>query len=508
MSEEVELVTGSRAPSSPTLRELAAMLFRHIRLMAVSFSLLFVAILIYAFLISARYEGHLKVFVRRGRTDPVVSPQSATSADFARNEITEEELNSQVELLRDEDLLKEVAIAAGLVREESDRSERASNIERAARKLSRALSVQAVKKTNLLEVRYRAQDPAETVRVLSALSNAYLRKHTQLQRPSGEAQFFEQQTSEYARRLHESEDQLVHFTEARGVAAGALERDIALQKLGDAEAEFRRTTQDSAETEHRIAALRQQLASFPARSITTVRSADNPQLLEKMKGRLLDLQLKRSELLTRFEPTYRLVQEVEQEILETRAAIATEGLSPVRDETTDKNPNYEWARMELERAQVQQQSLQARRITAAAQIISLRKIAEQRQADSITQQDLIRNARADEDNYFLYLRKREEARIGDALDAQRILNVAVLGTPVAPALPVHSALFYFAIAFGSSLAFSVVVALTAEYFDPTVRTPDEAKLLTDVPVLAWLPAEQSKILFEVVPIRPRKAATQ
>src|SRR5208283_1676469 len=59
--------------------------------------------------------------------------------------------------------------------------------------------------------------------------------------------------------------------------------------------------------------------------------------------------LKRTELLTRFEPSYRLVQEMDQEIEQAKASIAGEALTPVRDETSDKDPNYEWARMELER---------------------------------------------------------------------------------------------------------------------------------------------------------------
>ena len=95
---------------------------------------------------------------------------------------------------------------------------------------------------------------------------------------------------------------------------------------------------------------REQLKSFPSRSVTLKRWADNPEVLEKMKTHLLELQLKRTELLSRYEPSYRLVQEVEQEIAETRASIAAEALTPVRDETTDKDPNYEWARMEMEKA--------------------------------------------------------------------------------------------------------------------------------------------------------------
>src|SRR5208282_4614150 len=232
---------------------------------------------------------------------------------------------------------------------------------------------------------------------------------------------------------------------------------------------------------------------LPSRSVTLKRWADNPEVLEKMKTHLLELQLKHTELLSRYEPSYRLVQEVEQEIAETRASIAAEALTPVRDETTDKDPNYEWARMEMEKAQVQWEGLRARQSDASTQVASLRMFAQQMQSDSVDQLDLMRTAKADEDNYLLYLHKREEARIGDALDERRILNVAVVEPPVAPALPEHSILLYFVLSFGLAMAFSVGIAFTTEYFDATIRTPDEAHVLLGVPVLAWLPAPEPAI---------------
>ncbi len=278
------------------------------------------------------------------------------------------------------------------------------------------------------------------------------------------------------------------------MASAALERDIALQKLGEADAAWRQIDQERVETERRVASLGEQLKSFPSRSVTLKRWADNPEALEKMKTHLLELQLKRTELLSRFEPSYRLVQEVEQEIAETRTEIAAEALTPVRDETTDKDPNYEWARMEMEKAQVLRDGLRARQSDAAVQVAALRQVAQQMQSDSVDQQDLILVAKAEEDNYLLYLHKREEARIGDALDEHRILNVAIVEPPVAPALPIHSMFLYFLFAFGLAIAFSFGIAFATEYFDPTIRTPSEAHVLLGVPVLAWLPAPEAALL--------------
>ena len=492
-SMSAELDGNSNTPLALTLRDLAATLFQRPRLVAASFGLVVLATMLFV-VFSPRYESHFKVLLRRSRFDPVVSSEPPSAMDFTRADITEEELNSEVELLRDKDLLKEVVKVAGVVPADIPDADRPAKIEQAVRKVAQRLDVAAVKKSDLIQVSYKDTSPERAARILSALSTIYVRRHTDLQRPPGEIQFFDQQTAEYEKRLHQSEAELVRFTRARGVASAALERDIALQKLGEADAGYRQIDQDRVETEHRIASLREQLKSFPTRSVTLKRWADNPEILEKMKTHLLELQLKRTELLSRFEPSYRLVQEVEQQIAETRASIAAEALTPVRDETTDKDPNYEWARMEVEKAEVQRDGLRARQSDASIQVASLHTLAQQMQSASVDQQDLMRTAKAEESNYLLYLHKREEARIGDALDERRILNVAIVEAPVAAALPVLSVFLYLVLAFGLAMGFSVGIAFTTEYFDPTIRTPDEAHGLLEVPVLAWLPAPKAAVM--------------
>ena len=485
-----------------TPRDVAAVLFRHGRLMTVAFGVAFLALTVYVIL-SPRYEARLKILVRRARLDPPVSPQAKDSIDVDRPEVSEEQLNSEAELLGDRSLLQDAVRAARLVPPGAE----PARVEREARTLSRHLSIEPVRKSNMIEATYRASSPNQAASVLTALTAIYLQRHTELQRPSGEFDFFTQQAASSEFRLQESERRLVKFTEMRGVASASLERDIALQKLGDAEANYRQIREDRADTDKRIAALREQLTLFPPRSLTELHSADNPELLEKLKTRLLDLQLKRTELLTRYEPSYRLVQEVEEQIAQTRQALSGEAIAPVRDETTDKDPNYEWARMELEKAQVQNESLRAREAAASAEIATLRESAMRLQSDSITQQGLLRSAKADEDAYLLYLRKQEEARIGDALDERHIVNVAVVEAPVAPALPVHSIPFYLLLALGVSSVCALTTAFAAERVDPTIRTPDEACHLLEVPVLAWLPAEDTEAAFATA-IPPQRSKAE
>ena len=208
-----------------------------------------------------------------------------------------------------------------------------------------------------------------------------------------------------------------------------------------------------------------------------------------MKTTLLDLELKRTDLLAKFEPTYRPVQQVEQQIAQTKAAIAAAEKAPLRDETTDRDPTYEALRAELAKSQTDLASLEARATATASLVRSYRAESQELDNKELLHQDMVRAAKADEDNYMLYLHKQEEARINDALDRQRISNVVVAEPAVVPLLPQPRWLL--ALLMGALVAAlsSVVVAFAVDYWDPSLRTPEEVESLFGSPVVAAIPRD-------------------
>jgi uncharacterized protein involved in exopolysaccharide biosynthesis len=220
---------------------------------------------------------------------------------------------------------------------------------------------------------------------------------------------------------------------------------------------------------------------------TVVRNSDNPLLLEQLKSTLLNLELKRTELLTKYEPTYRLVQEVDQQIADAKSAISAEESKPIRDETTDQNPDYQWVQAELTKAQADLNGLKARAATAAAIAAKYHEEAQRLSQNEIVQGNLLRAAKTQETNYLLYVQKREEARISDALDQRGILNVSLAEQPVVPALPKRSPLSVALLTLLLAGAFSLSSAFVLDFMDPTFRTPDELAGYLGTPVLAALP---------------------
>jgi uncharacterized protein involved in exopolysaccharide biosynthesis len=208
----------------------------------------------------------------------------------------------------------------------------------------------------------------------------------------------------------------------------------------------------------------------------------------------LDLELKRTQLLTKFEPSTRFVQEVEQQILQAKAAIAAERQNPLRDETTDRSANYEWAKGELQKAQVEMKGLEARESTTRAHLEKYRIQAAQLGDDAIRQDDLTSRTKAAQDNYLLYVKKREEARMGDALDQGGIVNVAIAEPPVVPALPKWPAGAVLLVGLAVALTSGTGAAFAVDYIDPALRTPEEVLTYLEIPVLASLPEEKDRRL--------------
>src|SRR5262245_7224629 len=151
------------------------------------------------------------------RADPIITPDQVTAQP--RLELSEEELNAEVELLRSEDVLRAAVLELGLqnqsteplwyglLRSPSGNSE-AVRTAKAIRRLNGQLSVSRPRLSNVITVSYSSSDPKFSADVLRTVSRLYLEKHLAVRRPAGQFEFFEQQAEEYRTKLAGAEELL------------------------------------------------------------------------------------------------------------------------------------------------------------------------------------------------------------------------------------------------------------------------------------------------------------
>jgi uncharacterized protein involved in exopolysaccharide biosynthesis len=486
------------ADSETTLRDILAPLFRQWWLIILSFSGIFLGGILAAVLLGNRYKAHMEILVMRERQDPVVTSETSPQTLQAAPPVTEEEINSEVELLHSDDLLRKVVLATGLQAKEKNsvwavlrpKEDEETRILKAVEGLAKKLQVEAVKKTDMIEVSYETADPQIAYRVLNTLADSYLEKHLAVHRPPGAFQFFQQETEQYRKNLEQAEVRLARFDTEKKVAAPGVERDLILQKLSEFDATLRMTQTGIAETERRIGDLEAQLKVTPARWSTQQKSSDNSSALGLLEGTLATLELKHTDMMAHYDPNYRPLKDLEGQIAKARAQVEAAKKTPVREDTTDANPAYLWLTEELIKCRADLATFLARAAATTSNVQLYRRMALDLGQKELEQEDLLRNTKTEEGNFLLYLNKREEARISDAMDSKRILNVAIAEAPTLPALPVHSPWFFVQIGTLLAVVLSTAAAFVFDYMDPTLRTADETRKVLAIPVLAAMPKMQ------------------
>jgi uncharacterized protein involved in exopolysaccharide biosynthesis len=400
-------------------------------------------------------------------------------------------MNSEVELMRSEDLLRNVVEKCGLAGapvQDSTKQER--NIGEALRRLKQKLSIEAMPRANVISISYSSPSRKLSKSVVDTLVGLYLQKHAAVHGVAEQFQFFDQQVARYRQELQNAETALADFSNGQGGAvAPAAQRDELLRRQDEFGAVLNQTRSAIAETWERIRTLEKEASTTPARLTTQLKSLDNPQLIQDMKSTLLKLQLRRTELLTKYKPEYPLVQEVDSQIAKTDSALAAATAAPLKDQTTDINPTHQWIDSELAKARAELHALESRASQTSDIVAAYDRNTRQLDVETLRYQDLTRAAKAAEDNYLLYEKKREEARISNALNERRLLNVSVMQPATEPYFPKHSAVFFLLVALAAALVLSGGLLLALDRFTNTFHHPRELERFTTMPVLAAIPVE-------------------
>jgi uncharacterized protein involved in exopolysaccharide biosynthesis len=499
----MEKATGKRSvgfdPPHLTLRDMVGPIFRHGLVVAVTFvSILLVSIFLAWGWASCYYVATMQVVVGRERLDPAVTSQPTAAVQETNRVVSTDDVASEVALLQGGDMLREVAQTCKLAEggtsfwgrfdSRDSNVRKAATLESATRALAGALKVEAQKTSRLIDVRYGSTDSPETAGcVLQTLAKLYLEKHLRLQRPAGALEFFAQETDKYQRALAESESRLVKFSKTEGVAAPEILRTDLAQELVSAQANLHQTQQAIAADRQRIENIKAQKALTPSRSSTSEASMSANLLLDHLHSTLLDAELKRTQLLMKYDPSYPLVRETDEEIAQTGEAIAAAEQRKYVNTTTDRDLTFEYLRQDQAKTEADLASEQARAVALQTSVHDIRMEVVNLDAKTVQQAALLRDAKANEGNYLLYLTKREQERTSDALDDKRIANVAIAVPPDVPVLPARSP---FSIAFvGFWLAFVAAIGAgyLAELADPSFRTPSEVEEMLNIPILAAMP---------------------
>jgi uncharacterized protein involved in exopolysaccharide biosynthesis len=464
----------------PTRREIAVRIFRQRVVFLICF-LLVMAGFVLTGQFTPMYRAEMKILIRKERVDPKVTTGQNSTPELQSVVVREEDLNSEAELLKGDDLLHDVVVQAGLVPAGSNDP---IAIAKALRKMKRKLDVSPVTKTDLISVSYESANPERSRQVLTTLESLYLAKQRNVRVNDFQVTFFDQQVTLERNALAAAEAKLLGFTRTNGVVSAALQRDLTIRRMEDLNQEQMQNSAEMANLQGRIKNLATQLSVENPRILTESKTADNPQLLQQLKSSLLALQLKRTELLNKYNAHYRLVEDVDREIATAQRLIDDQANALIKENSSNINPIHQALETEFEEGTAQLSGLRDKQVKLVQSSAELESSAEDLVAKDSEQQTLLLDVKTAQDQYQLYVDKLAQARMTHALDKNGILNVVVAQEPVTPALPQSSLLSSLAAFLFTGLLLSFGGAFLVDVLDPTVRDTAELGEALNSPILA------------------------
>ena len=425
-----------QSPFGGSLRDLLHVLFKH-RAEILTIFIVTVAVVTAATLrITPVYEAHASLLVKIGREFLSQSSVGGTNNIMVGSQ--EELINSEVQILESRELIERVITTMGVdilypELASNSRSE-TTPVERAVEIVSKALTVEVVKKSNVIQVSFQHRDPAIGAKALTLLIDYFKEKHLEVF-SNPQSSFLEKQLADYRQRLEASETALQSFKERHQIFALEEQRTLLLQQQVQRDTALQDTKNRIAELGKKVAAYRETLREIgqdPERYTQTER--DN--IVVEAQTRLLGLELKAQELLAKgYREDSRSVASAREEISLVKGFLATKEAEVGRDVRTG-NPVYQEVEKELLKAEAELASLQAGAVTLAEQLAELDRRIDGLNDKQNELRNLEREFKVNEQNYLTYLEKHEEARISDDLDRKKIVNISVIQAPVAPQKPV------------------------------------------------------------------------
>lgn len=465
---------------------LATAFFSHWRLAASVFLLFISLALALAFLSKDQYRCQMKFLVKNERVAPLVSTDQNTTSLLYRNDISEAKINSEIELLTSTDLLRKIAEKRNLF---SIEGQRGGSTSESLKQLQKALSVKSVRKSNIIEVTYHSGDPQQSLDVLKSMASLYLDSHLLLNGSPGAFDFFDAQANASQQKLTQAESELAKFRSLHNIVALPEEKNLALQKVASLEKElFQRQALAVSETKHE-SSLQKQIVQVEPRITKEIRVIPNQYSVERLNTLLVELRNKHTEVVSKYQPNERIVVQLEQQISETEKALENAIKLSALEKTTDINPLFQLLDSELNRTKAALAGAFAARDVLSDQLAENRKHLKTLDQITAAHDTMVRQVKELEDTYLMYSRKREESRVGELLDKQRIANVVIAEQPFLPEKP-SSPNRPLILSLGAlwALLASVATLFIAAHLTDKLSNPAEIESAVGISVLATIPA--------------------
>ncbi len=336
------------------------------------------------------------------------------------------------------------------------------------------LKVSLIPNTRIMEIHYRSTDPTLAANAVNTLAATYVEQNfkTKFESTMQASDWLSKQLIDLQMKVETSQEKLVRYQKEHEILGMDEKQNIITQKLDELNKELTLAESDRMQRE---AVYRQTQSGDPDAVASAVNSDTTPNLagtgtfplLDKLHQQEADLKIQIADLSTQFGPAYPKVAQLNNQLKEIDRQLQSEmkkGVDRLRGE-------YQAAlqREGMLREALEKQKQEANRLNENAIDYSLLK----RDVDSNRQL------------YEGLLEKLKEAGVTAGLRSNNFRIVDAARAPTAPVEPNIPRNLAFAFVLG--ITSGVGLAFLLESMDNTVRTTEQAQIISALPSLGMIP---------------------
>ncbi len=350
------------------------------------------------------------------------------------------------------------------------------------------LQAAQIKHTNVIAVAYQGYEPNWAAEFVNDLIKQHVSRIVELNEKASAGTFFQEQTKLLAVRWQETREALSSFKREQGASLLSGDENYLRSVLSEFEADLAQTETRRLELAAMSGFLKEELERLPARITSESRITEN-EAVGYLGSRILELEIERSELLSRYRPSSVRVRALDEQIEQAKELLESKKDETLAEYVTIENPARSSLKQQLLEIETELRGAAAKEAALQDQIFDYRErmhLLERLGTELERLKDDVTNAKQ---AYQTYSKKEEEARLSSSLDSSGIVNVSIIEPAEAPKKPMPARTKVFVLlGCATGMFLGVILAFVRDWLDPSLKSSAQAYRLSGIPIIAEIPS--------------------
>ncbi|HET7875179.1 MAG TPA: GumC family protein [Methylomirabilota bacterium] len=334
------------------------------------------------------------------------------------------------------------------------------------------LTVEPIRNTQLVLVKFDHPDPAVAAEVATAVAQAYVRYNLDVKLKSTREAlaWLNEQMAGLRAKVQQSSEALQNYRVKAGMLGLQEQRALTAQKIADSTRAHQEAQAQRLSVEAKLREV-SRIVKDKAGADTISSVIDDP-LIRRIKTELADLQVQRSKALQTYKEKHPEVLKIDAQIQQLTQRLEVELQKTLRTLETE----YKVA--------------QARESNLLAAVNALRREGQEVNEKEIPYLALQRENESNQQLYEAVLKRVKETGVAGGIDANNVRVVEEAQAPSSPISPRKTLNLVLSLLVG--IVAGVGVAVAIEYFDTSLKSPDDVQRVLGLPVLSIVPAFEER----------------